>query len=455
MLAGALVIALSVPAAAQPGEREFVLPARGNDLPHGLQRQVEEAGGTVEQTLPQIGVALVSSDEVGFQERAAGIRGVRSVVPDVELQWIDPEFQRVSAEVGDPPASGASDPFFDLQWGHDAIDAPQAWQTGERGAGARVAVLDSGIDRDHPDLAGNLNRELSESFVPGEEYFVAPGVYFNHGTHVAGTVAAEENGVGVIGVAPEAEIVAVKVLSERTGSGSFAGVAQGIVYAADIDSDIINMSLGGVIPSRGGYCDDAGNCVSAREVSELVNLMKRATNYAHQQGTTVIASAGNSSFDRDGDGSRTVLPTDLPNVLSISATGPNGWALDPDTDLDLPAFYTNYGRSAIDFAAPGGNVDFDLRESGRVCTVAGVTEQCWRFDLVYSTIAGGWGWAAGTSMAAPHASGVAALIIGQNGGSMSPAQVAAELRRSADRLSGTGNDPYYGKGRVNANDAVR
>lgn len=440
---------LAASAGANSGEREYVLIAREESLPPGLQQRVEEAGGTVVDAIPEIGAAVVRSGDAGFAERASGIRGVRAVVPDIEIRWIEPEHRGVAARIGDPPASGAEDPYFDLQWGHAAVDAVRAWAAGGRGAGVRVAVLDSGIDRQHPDLAPNLNEELSASFVPGEDYYVRPGVYFNHGTHVAGTLAAAENGEGVIGVAPEAEIVAVKVLSEFTGSGTFSGVAQGIVYAANIDSDIINMSLGGVLPSRGGYCVE-GDCVSAREISELVNLMKRATGYAYREGTTIIASAGNSSFDRDRDGSQTVLPADLPNVISISATGPNGWALDPDTDLDLPAFYTNYGRSAIDLAAPGGNVDSNLRESGRVCTVAGVTDECWRFDLVYSAISGGWGWAAGTSMAAPHASGVAAIVIARNGGQMHPSQVETALRRSADDLGEPGRDPYYGHGRVNA-----
>lgn len=448
----------AAPAGAQDGGKDrYLLQAQGNDLPPGLERKVEQAGGQVVERVPEIGLAIVESGGAGFREEASQIRGVRSVVADVNVQWVDPPAggDGVGAAVGDPPTSGSGDPLFDLQWGHDAVDAPQAWQTGELGGGARVAVLDSGIDSDHPDLAPNLNRGLSASFVEGEGYDTTVDGRFNHGTHVSGTVAAvKDNALGTIGVAPRAELVAVKVLSEETGSGSFAGVAQGIVYAANVDSDIINMSLGGGFDGR-NYCDDEGNCVSAREVSELVNLMKRATNYAQQQGTTVIASAGNDATNRDEDGGAVVLPADLPGVLSISATGPEGWALDPDTNLDTPAFYTNYGQSEIDFAAPGGDVDPGLRESGETCTVAGVTDQCWRFDLVYSTVPGGWGWAAGTSMAAPHASGVAAMIVGESGGEMSPSRVAAELRASADDLGKPGNDDYYGDGRVNANSAVR
>ncbi len=133
----------------------------------------------------------------------------------------------------------------------DAIDAPEAWNTGQTGEGVRVAVLDSGIDGTHSDLAPNLNTDLSESFVPGEDWQVQPGFYFNHGTHVAGTIAAADNQRGVIGVAPNAEIVAVKVLSEFTGSGAFSWINAGIVYAALIDADVINMSLGATLNKNG------------------------------------------------------------------------------------------------------------------------------------------------------------------------------------------------------------
>ncbi len=455
----AAVLALSAPVGAQDGGKdEFLMQARGNKLPPGLERKVERAGGEVTETIPQVGLAVVESGEAGFEERAGEINGVSSVVPDIERRWIDPpaggeEVDASADVVGDPPDSGSEDPLFDLQWGHDAVDAPQAWNEGARGEGARVAILDSGIDADHPDLAPNLNTELSTSFVEGEDYDIAPGAYFNHGTHVAGTVAAAENALGTIGVAPEAELMAVKVLSEETGSGSFSGIVQGIVYAAENDADIINMSLGAYFPAR-QYCDDEGQCVSARETTELINAMKRAMQFANKESTTVVSSAGNASTDLDADGSGMHVPSEVPGSLSISATGPEGWALDPDTNLDKPAFYTNYGQSTTDFAAPGGNIDPELQDSGRTCTVAGVSDLCASFDLVYSTVSEGWGWAAGTSMAAPHVSGVAATIAAENGG-MKPAQLQAALRGSAEDLGKPGNDDYFGKGRVNAANAVR
>ena len=134
-----------------------------------------------------------------------------------------------------------------------------------------------------------------------------------------------------------------------------------------------------------------------------------------------------------------------------------GWAKDPSGNLDYLASYSNYGQSAIDFAGPGGDAEYPGEEN---CTVAGITNPCWVFDLVFSvggyTAAGApqYNWVAGTSMAAPHVSGVAALIIGKHGGEMSPAAVERILRQSSDDLGKPGNDSLYGGGRVNAARAV-
>jgi len=252
-----LAAAAAAPAAAQGASRSYLLVAQ-NKLPNNLESQVAAIGGTVERVIPQIGVAVVSSSNPDFKAQAAGIRGIQSALPNVRLQWIDPpRREAVTADqFGNPPASGDDDFFFDLQWGHDAVDAPEAWAAGARGAGVRVAVLDDGIDSDHPDIAPNFNAGLSTSFVPGQTYeYAVPGDVFSHGTHVSGTILAADNGFGTIGVAPEAELVMVKVLDSFTGSGSFEGVAAGIVYAADVDADIINMSLGATV-WRSGYVDE-------------------------------------------------------------------------------------------------------------------------------------------------------------------------------------------------------
>jgi lantibiotic leader peptide-processing serine protease len=440
------LIAPAATAAPKSNAKTFMVIATGNQLPANLEQQVRSAGGTVIGTVPQIGVATVTSSSPSFKANAGKIKGVQSVIPSGTITMRIP-VQQVAANVGNPPNSGSADFLFDLQWGHTAVGATSAWAAGHRGAGVRVAVLDDGIDPTHPDLAPNLNVALSTSFVPGETFVYDQPDVFSHGAHVAGTIAAAENDFGTIGVAPDAEIVMVKVLSSASGSGSFEGVAAGIIYAADIQSDVINMSLGAMLQRR-GFCFEEGDCLTAREVAEVANMLGRATSYAYQRGATIITSAGNDGMDSNKSKDIFHLPSDAPHVISVSAVGPLGWGVNPNTNLNVQAFYTNYGLSTIDLAGPGGNVDFDLLASGQACTVAGVTRPCYVFDFVFSTGNGGWYWSIGTSMAAPHVSGVAALIIGANGGSMHPAQVESLLRKYALDLGKPGKDAVFGHGLV-------
>lgn len=269
---------------------------------------------------------------------------------------------------------------------------------------------------------------------------------FSHGMHVAGTIAAAWNYIGTIGVAPEARLCLVKVLL-NVGSGSFEDVVEGIIYAADKGVDIINMSLGGAL-----YKSGVPGEYTAREAAELKNFIARAVNYAYQRGVLVIASAGNDGSDGDKDKDLIHLPSDAPNAMSVSATAPIGWAVNPAAAfLDFPASYTNYGRSVISVAGPGGDAAYPGNEN---CTLGGLTRPCWVFDLVFSTgaVVGNsayYYWSAGTSMAAPHVAGVAALIVSRFG-KMHPAQLRTKLERGPDDLGQPGNDPFYGAGRVNA-----
>lgn len=438
LLAGALLFAVGSAASAD----SYIVLANGNKLAKGLEQELRAAGADSVTPIPQIGVAIAESDAEGFADRASGIKGIRSVTADVRMQYINPpkrtaESVSIDEMAGNPPVSGDDDFFFDLQWGHDAVDAPEAWEMGARGAGARVAVLDSGFDFDHPDLAPNVNLGLSANFVPGETLAYGLPDTFSHGTHTAGTIGAADNGFGTIGVAPEAELVLVKVLSDG-GSGAFAWIIQGIVHAALVDADVANMSLGAAVPHN------------VPGAAELFVALGRATNFAHQNGVTLVSSAGNDARDMDHDASLTAVPAELPHVVSISATAPVGWGLNPTVGLDQSPVYTNFGQSGIDFAAPGGGYDGAFLGLTFPCSVAGTTAACYVYDFVFSTGNNGWYWSVGTSMAAPHASGVAALIVGNNGGDMKPAHVVRALRHGADDLGKRGNDDFYGQGRVNA-----
>jgi subtilisin family serine protease len=435
----------------------YVVTAKTNSFDTQLAKKIEAAGGRIVSRLPQIGVAIIESDNPNFSANAGKIPAVRSAVPDVSIQFDLAEAkEEIQADFANPPASGDNDAFFDFQWGHAAIDAAGAWNAGYRGQGATVAVLDSGVFCQHADIAPNLNNAKSASFVAGQNHCNATG-NSTHGTHTMGTIGAADNGIGTIGVAPLAELIAVKVLDPATGSGSFAAIIQGIVYAADAGADVINMSLG----------VNGGLPVGGKEVAELINATGRATRYANKQNATVVASAGNDGRDLNHDSGRVcdedgvcttqnlrAFPAQLPGVLAVSALGPIAWLKAPfNTDFDVRASYSNYGQSAIDFSAPGGNYDYPGTEN---CTFKGIVRPCWVWDMVFSTTSGtgGYGWSAGTSMAAPHVAGVAALIVGKHGGELSPAAVERILRASADDLGKPGNDETHGAGRVNARRAV-
>ena len=323
---------------------------------------------------------------------------------------------------------------------------------------ARVAILDGGIRDTHIDIAPNLDVAHSRSFVTGQPFNFDQardtlGVCrltdtFWHGTHVAGIVGAPAQNAGIVGIAPNATLIGVKVL--HCGSGSFGSVIAGIVYAATpiaeggAGADVINMSLGAQFARQG------------RGAAQLAVALGKATTYAYQRGVTVVAALGNEATDLDHTANVVFLPAMSPHVIAVSATGPVGFALGA-TNYDRPASYTNFGQSAVDFAAGGGDAALPGNAS---CSVprnpsGSITTACWVFDLVIAPCRGGpastssYCFAAGTSMAAPAVSGVAALIIGKYG-RVGPAEVERRLRQSADDLGKPGNDDFYGSGRVNA-----
>ncbi len=451
-----------VPAGAQGddgGAATYILiTADENALPAGLAQQVVARGGSITDALPEIGVAIATSTDADFAADASSIAGLRSVTPDLTLPG---ESEATPAAVENPPTSDEDDRFFNMQWALDAIDAPEAWATGARGRGARVAVLDSGIDIDHPDLAANLNLALSRSFIPGlpiaapptgPPSFTAPP---HHGTWVAGIIAAADNGIGTIGVAPEAELVALRVCPDSGRGCPASAQLAAIVYAADIDADVLNMSLQGSLPRRGGF-DAGGNYVSPRDVEAFIVAMTRAFAYAHRLGTLSVVPAGNQGSNLNSDADLFTYGQ-LPNTIAVAATGPRGWGSDPTTNLDLPACYSNYGQSVVDLAAPGGNIDcnqpFPPPPPWTFCRVV-ITLPCFAFDTVVGPTINGWSFSFGTSAAAPHVAGVAALVIGAHDGQMNPDAVEAILRASADDLGKPGVDDFYGQGRVNAARAV-
>jgi subtilisin family serine protease len=419
--------------------KNYMVITADSEMTKSVENYIKTGGGEVLSSIPEIGIAVVSSKDANFIQNTLKNKNIVSVIPDYEIKWI-PTSEGVEAT----PSIGSTEPYYyyDYLWGLEAINAPQAWNAGFTGEGASVFVLDSGIDAEHIELSPNLNTDLCASFIPGEHWNILASTPFdNHGTHVAGTIAAAQNGKGLIGVAPNVELVAVKVLSEFTGSGPFSSINAGIVYAANKGADVINMSLGATMNKNGTLIDADGNSykIPAKYIQEIINAQQMAINYAFKKGTTIIASAGNDYTNYDGNTSFIKLPGGLNNVITVSATAPEGYDWTAEyTNFDIPASYTTYGKSLIDIAAPGGDIDvyppFDMILSSG------------NNNSLY--------WNAGTSMAAPHVSGVAALIIAKNGGQMDPHSVAKQLSNTADKIDGNGQSAYFGKGRVNAFRAV-
>lgn len=282
-----------------------------------------------------------------------------------------------------------NDPQFGSQWGMQKIGAPAAWDVTRGAAGIRVAVLDCGVfsqgtgraagdgQAGHPDLRGRVVLEQDFTGSP-------TGVddYCDHGTHVAGIVAATaDNGTGVAGLAHGVSLMNGKVLDDN-GDGYTSDILNGIVWAVDNGAKVINLSLG-----RDGAC-------SASERDTMA--------YAWQRGAVVVAAAGNSGLGASG------APANCANVVSVAST----------TSSDQRSSFSNYGTD-VDVAAPGSSIVSTLRD-------------------------GGYGAMSGTSMASPHVAGLAGLLYSVNP-SMSPAAVVDRIAATADQIGGTGSLWAWGR----------
>ncbi len=302
------------------------------------------------------------------------------------------------------------DPMFKLQWHMEQIHAPEAWAS-QTGDGVVVAVIDTGVAwkdatgvKQLPDLASTKFTK-GESFISG----LPDGLDDHaHGSHVAGTIAqSTNNGIGVTGVAYDSAIMPLKVLS-GDGRGSVPGIANAIRYAADNGAHVINMSLGGPLPSR---------------------VLAKAIEYAHSKGVTTVCAAGNESRSRVG------YPAANKHAVAVSAT---------NYDRGL-TFYSNWGKD-IDVAAPGGDTRADKNGDGHPDGVLQNTIQ------IQKPMQNDYLWFQGTSMASPHAAGVAALIVGE--GITNPDEVERVMKETAVHPDGKKWDKKFGAGIIDAQAAV-
>jgi subtilisin family serine protease len=466
---------------------------------------VRRAGGKI-LSVNKVGIATVASSNGTFAQQLRLSRTVAGVAHDAwfraklakpqsfalraaALTTVPAEQAACSALFGVPLSTGP-DPLGPCQWDMRAIDAtPAGSYAVNQGAGARVGDIDTGIDLTHPDIAPNLDTAASCSFIyattptslPAEQ--VPVGDCSNKAAvqdfNGPGTIASPINGQGIAGVAPSATLVALKA---GTAEGYFFtdSVVNALLYAGDQRLDAVNMSF---------FADPwLFNCRNDPEQRAIVQAISRATRYAQQRGVVLIAAAGNEGINlnhptsdeispdfpagaavpRHVNNSCVVAPTELPGVVVVSATGAE----------DLLSWYSTYGN-VVDVAAPGGSrfqTPTDDSARGRVLapyssTAPDLAAQAALGRLVQDPNTGAYyAWLNGTSMAAPHAAGVVALIRAAHPG-MSVGAVVAELRGSATPQGcpsaldpgvaffgapvqvcsgGVGSNNFYGKGLVSA-----
>jgi serine protease len=389
---------------AAQGEFETILLDFREDIPTELVQQDLQAIAKQYNVTPRLDNQFSAKDNVYIiKGDRKQLKALRKSEFAKHTEFIEPNYiykiptqEKVSDNGAVNPytanATSPNDPYYSQQWNLHNIGVEGAWSQ-NKGSGVTVAVIDTGVTQ---------VRDLAETiFVKGYDFVndkEAADDDNGHGTHVAGTVAqATNNNYGVAGVAYEAKLMPLKVLSDY-GGGTVADIAEAIKFAADNGADVINMSLGG-----GGES----------------HLMKDAIDYAYQKGVVIIAAAGN-----ENDNSA-AYPARYPHVIGVSAFGADG----------DKAPYSNYG-AGVDISAPGGS------EAGKILqeTIDPQTGNSVLLGLQ------------GTSMASPHVAGVAALI--KSTGIKEPDAVLQVLEQSARVVTDDGLN-YYGAGKLNAEEAVK
>lgn len=460
-------------AATQSVAGRYIL-ASNSGFGSDLAAAVAKLGGAVERVHAGAGIAIVTGISDANASQLSSLKGVSDVQADMMVA-LDAPLAAARAQVSAPAdaISSQSNParayFGWLQWNMRLIGADRAWAAGKLGdPRVTVAIIDTGIDYDAYDLNGLVDLTRSVSFVPSDDtletkYF--PGLpgrnsvsdLNGHGTNVATQVSSKA--AVFAGVTSRTTLIGVKVLG-ADGRGTVGGVLSGVLWAADHGADVANMSLGGDFVK-------AGN-------GRLVSLINRVFNYASRKGMLVVVAAGNNlpaGIDLDRIGNVEPAYCTVPQVICVSSVGPLSGSDIGTAVENTPAVYSDYGRSAISVAGPGGNATFDAQGNPvpRVWPW-GVDVASWVFSLGSKTtvavdrtgkLVGSAGCESGrcvtgeigTSQATPHVAGLAALLIAERG-TGHPSQIKAVIEQSAVDFGQPGTDPYYGKGRISVSNAL-
>jgi subtilisin family serine protease len=438
-LAALLALALAPPGQAGTVTAYLIEAGSSTSLPANLGAMVGAAGGNLGHMAPEIGVATATSSDPAFAAKLAASPGIQGVALDTLVQWTPNPATAVHAQVAltapPPPAlnpQGAA--FYGCQWNMQQINAPGAWAQNAFGAAkVEVAVLDTGVDPNHIDLAGHVDLTDSVSVItPGSSPCGSTDEdtifdFLFHGTFVSSQITG--NLIGMAALAPRSDVVMVKVLNCQ-GSGSFGDIITGINYAAGLPNvQVINMSLGALIPK-------AGNGM-------LLDALNRAVLSAKARGKLVVVAAGNNAIQLSPLGPNVFVPAQSLGATAIYATSINRGL----------ASYSNFGGLVATLGAPGGDQpnpaaalpNCPIPQALQSLVLGACTSaMCGNED---SYLVGD-----GTSFASPLVAGVAAQIDGVHAELRSnPALVQLLLTLTADPL---GPFPTFGFGEVDDGRAV-
>jgi len=489
LLTASLVLAL-VPIAggqtAQAGTQEtYLVVYTKQALPGGLAASISSAGGTLVAAYSAIGVAVARSGSANFRTNLmtdSSIGGVAATT-GFATRLLDPAVD-TTASIADAAATPSTpapggDNLSSLQWDMDQIHVPEARAINGGSSAVVVGDIDTGLDFTHPDLAPNVDFSRSASCISGVAD-TSPSAWMDdngHGTHTAGTMAAAKNGIGIVGVAPNVRIAGVK-----------AGTADGFFFPESVVCAFMWAGTHNIQVTNNSYFADPWlfNCKNDAAQRAIWTAERRAIRFAMQQGTTVVAAITNQADDlahptmdatspdnttpvlRDVTNACAVIPAEVPGVIGVAADG----------NLGLKSFYSSYGVGVTQVIAPGG--DSILQRSpaapnGRVLSTwpASLASRCLRKVVDSGAL---YCYLQGTSMASPHAAGVAALVM--SGGVTSPGAVAGRVQNTADPMAcpadtsiyaffpavdngapqtcqgGSGYNSFNGHGQVNALSAV-